>query len=110
MAIFGNIKPPQGVSQFIAKTDNKGGALFLFISNILKLAGVLAGIFAVVQFILAGYTYITAGNDPKMTEKAWATIWQSMVGLLIVGASFTLAAIIGKLTGLDPLNPIIYGP
>jgi len=92
------------------KAGNDGSALFLFISNILKLAGTIASLYALVQFIMAGYTYITAAGDPKMMERAWAMIWQSMLGLLIIGVSFTLAAVVGKLTGLDPLNPIINAP
>ena len=111
LSIFGNILPPEGVSQYIAQAGGKpGDALFLFINNIIKMAGVIAGIYAVIQFIMAGYTYISANGDPKAMERAWAMIWQSMLGLLIIGAAFTLAAVIGKLTGLSPLSPEIYGP
>lgn len=110
IGIFGNISPPASIKLWTDKAGNEGDALFLFISNMIKLAGTIAGIYAVIQFIMAGYTYITAADDPKMVEKAWAMIWQSLLGLLIIGASFTLAAVIGKLTGLDPLNPQLYGP
>jgi len=111
LGIFGKILPPDGVSQYITQAGGKpGDALFLFINNIIKMAGVIAGIYAVIQFIMAGYTYISANGDPKLIEKAWAMIWQSILGLLVIGAAFTLIAIIGKLTGLDPLNPVIYGP
>jgi len=110
IGIFGNITPPSSIKLWTDKAGNEGNALFLFISNMLKLAGTIAGIYAVVQFIMAGFTYITAAGDPKMMEKAWAMIWQSMLGLLIIGSAFTLAAVIGKLTGLNPLSPEIYGP
>ena len=110
IGIFGNIDPPDSIKLWTSKAGNEGDALFLFISNMLKLAGTIAGIYAVVQFIMAGFTYITAAGDPKMMEKAWAMIWQSMLGLLIIGAAFTLASVIGKLTGLNPLSPEIYGP
>ncbi len=111
LGIFGNILPPDGVSQYITKAGgDPGDALFFFINNIIKMAGVVAGIYAVIQFIMAGYTYISANGDPKMMERAWAMIWQSMLGLLVIGASFVLAAVIGKLTGINPLEPQIYGP
>lgn len=110
IGIFGNITAPDSIKLWTNKAGNNGDALFLFISNMLKLAGTIAGLYAVVQFIMAGYTYITAAGDTKMMERAWAMIWQSMLGLLIIGISFILAAVVGKLTGLDPLNPTIYGP
>jgi len=110
LSIFGNINPPEGVSDYITKAGSGGDALFLFINNSIKMAGVIAGIYAVIQFIMAGYTYISANGDPKMTEKAWTMIWQSMLGLLVIGASFILAAVVGKLTGINPLEPQIYGP
>ena len=56
---------------------------------------------------------MNAGNDPKKIELAWAKIWQSMVGLLIIVASFALAALIGLILFQDAsaiLKPAIYGP
>lgn|GEM_PF-1106452 len=108
--IFGNIQPPQGVSDYISNSDSQGGALFLFLNNILKLIGGVAGIFTVFQFIFAGYTYITANDDPKKLQLAWAKIWQAIIGLVIVSAAFVLASVIGRLTGIEVLDPQIYGP
>ncbi|MBU1129977.1 pilin [Patescibacteria group bacterium] len=108
--IFGNIQPPPGISNYIGDSDSRGGALFLFLNNIFKLIGGIAGIFTVFQFIFAGYTYITANADPKKLEMAWAKIWQAIIGLVIVSAAFILAAVIGRLTQINILEPEIYGP
>lgn len=104
IAIFGTINNPTK----IASTDGSG--LFTLLSNLFKLAGVVAGIFFVIQIILAGYGYLIANGDPKKTEVAFAKIWQSIIGLTIVASAFVIASVIGSLTGINILNPTIYGP
>jgi succinate dehydrogenase/fumarate reductase cytochrome b subunit len=104
IAIFGNIANPTAIS------STNGSGLFTLLSNLFKLAGVVAGIFFVVQIILAGFGYLSASGDPKKTEVAFAKIWQSILGLAIVASAFVLAAVIGSLTGINILNPTIYGP
>jgi len=106
-SIFGTIKAPVNNAYFQA---SKGDGLFMLLSNIFKLAGVVAGIFFVVQMILAGYAYLSSSGDQKKTEAAFATIWQSLIGLLIVSAAFIIASFIGKILGIDILNPTISGP
>jgi hypothetical protein len=106
--IFGDITPPLNNKYFTSGTQGQG--LFLFLSNIFKLIGVVAGIFMIIQFIMAGYSYISANGDPKKTEAAWTKIWQSILGLVIVSSAFVLAAVVGRLTGINILNPQIYGP
>ena len=104
--IFGEIRPPN----FILKDPS--GLIVLF-NNILRLLVAIAGIYALLNFILAGYAFISAGGDPKKVELAWAKIWQSMIGLLIIIISFTLTALLGKLlfgNSMAILSPKIYGP
>ena len=103
MAIFGNITNP-------TKFAEGPAGFFNFLNTIFKLAGTIAGIYFVVQIILAGFTYLSANGDEKKTAAAWATIWQSLIGIAIVASAFIIASVIGKVTGIDPLNPTIYGP
>ncbi|HPT66141.1 MAG TPA: hypothetical protein PK257_02405 [Candidatus Woesebacteria bacterium] len=105
LSIFGEIKPPIENSPFFAKDDGSG--LFLFLNAIFKLAGTIAGIYFIIQIILAGYGYLTANGDEKKTSAAWATIWQSLIGIAIVASAFILANTIGNWLGLDILNPTI---
>jgi hypothetical protein len=102
---FGPIAPPP-----TTYSSEHGSGLFLLINNILLITVSAAGIFLIVQLILAGYMYISANGDVKKTEQAWAKIWQALIGFIIVALSFLVAAIIGKITGVNPLQPIIYGP
>lgn len=103
-AQFGSIANPTAYS------DNRGQGLFTFISNVLKFAGVIAGIYFVFQIIMAGFAYLNAAGDIKKTEAASATIWQSIIGMVIVASAFVIAALVAKFTGINILNPTIYGP
>lgn len=107
---FGNVQPPPGVSVY---GDLSQGGLVVFLNNVLKLLVVIAGIYALLQFIFAGYQFLSAGGDSKKVEEAWGKIWQSLVGLVIVAGAFTLAAVFGYLIFGDAmaiLRPKIFTP
>ncbi len=90
-----------------------GGGFILFFTNILRVFFVVAGILAFLNFIIAGFQYMTAAGDPKALQAAWDRIWQSLLGLILIISSFVLAALFGYLIFGDAgfiLNPKIYGP
>jgi len=89
------------------------GGIGLFLSNILRLLFVAAGIYAFFNLVIAGFKYMGAAGDPKVLNAAWAKIWQSLIGLVIIVGSFALAALFGQIIFGQPgfiLNPQIYGP
>ncbi len=91
----------------------QGGAIGKFLDTIFKSLIVLAGIYAVFNLILAGYAFMSAGDDPKKMAGAWAKIWQTFLGLAVAAGAFVLAAIFGKLIFDDPmflLKPTIPTP
>lgn len=84
-----------------------------FFTNIIRLVFVVAGIYAFINFILAGFAYMTAGGDAKKLDAAWAKIWQSLLGLVIIVGSFALISLVSLIIFGDAsyiLNPVIYGP
>lgn len=87
---FGKIEPPPGVSKDLA-------GLPAFINSIILLLIVGAGVFAVINLVLAGYAFMGAGDDPKKMQGAWGKIWQTLLGLAVAAGAFVLAAIFGKL-------------
>lgn len=102
---FGNITLPGTLSSQAPETG---------IHNLLQtiiyvlLAG--AGIYALFNFILAGYAFMSAGDDPKKVAGAWAKIWQTALGLAVAAGAFVLAALFGQLIFGDwtfILNPKI---
>ena len=92
--VFGPIKPPPGVEKY-----GEGGAagVSLFINNILKFLIVAAGVYAVFNLVIAGYGFMSAGDDPKKVAGSWQRIWQTRLGLAVAAGAFVLAAIFGKL-------------
>jgi hypothetical protein len=119
--VIGQISPPPGVEQwrkFICFGPHCLGVgevpgLIPFLNAIIKLLIVIAGLYAFLNIILAGYGFLTASDDPKKMTAAWAKIWQSALGLVVIAGSFVLAAILGYLIFGDPaaiLRPTIYGP
>jgi len=105
LGIFGTITNPTKYTN-----GSEGQGLFDFLGNLFKFAAVIGGIYMILQILLAGYDYISASGDVKKTELAWAKIWQSLVGLVIISSAFILAGVIGRITGINILSPEIYGP
>lgn len=98
------------VSNPTAYNSSNGQGLFLLISNIFKLAAVIAGIILIFRIISAGYLYLSAQGDPKKFQQATDTINQSFTGLIVVAGAFLLAWMVARFTGIDIINPTIYGP
>lgn len=94
-------------------TSVANGGLTLFLTNILRFVFVIAGIYAFINLILAGFGYMSAGGDSKAMSKAWDKIWQTLLGLAIIAGSFVIAAVIGYIIFNDPmfmLKLTVYGP
>jgi hypothetical protein len=109
--IIGPVNPPPGVDKYSPTGDLAG--LAAFFNNIIKFMIVVAGLYALIMFVIAGYGFISATDDPKKVASAWAKIWQSMVGLAVAAGSFVLAAIAGQLLFKDYnalLQLQIFGP
>lgn len=84
-----------------------------FVSNVLRLIFVLAGVWAFINVIMGGFQFMSAGGDSKAISAAWSKIWQSLLGLVIVVASFAIISIasliiFGRADAI--LNPEITGP
>jgi hypothetical protein len=107
--IFGPITSPTNVNYNLGDLTK----MSVLLNNILKLLIVIGGLYALVNIVLAGYQFIGAVNDPKKIEAAWAKIWQSVIGLLIIVASFALGALLSKIlfgNATVIFNPKIIGP
>lgn len=105
---FGTIKNPATGGSFGPK-----GSLIIFLNNVLRLIFVIAGIYAFIRIILSGLLFINAAGDTKKITQAWDSIWQSLLGLVIIVGSFALAALMGLLLFGDAkaiLQPQVFGP
>jgi len=114
LQIFGKITPPKPLAQGYGNFDQTGGkGIVGLISNLLKLVVLGAGLFIIVNIILAGYGIITSNGEPEKISKAQQKIWNSILGMVIIVASFVLAGLLGWILFHDTgaiLHLQIYGP
>lgn len=112
--IFGTIERPAGVAQFDSLTGAEDGiGLIIFISRLIQIGTIVAGIWVMLNFILAGYDYITSAGDTGAAKRVTDRITMSVIGLLIIVAAYSLTAIVSLLIFGDAsyiLNPQICGP
>lgn len=72
----------------------------------------IAGAVSVIFIVVGGISYMTAAGDPNKLQKAKATIYYALIGLVIVGLSnainnFVINAINASNTGDDISGPIV---
>lgn len=89
------------------------GGFGLLVTSLLRLVFVAGGILSLFNFIVAGFQYMNAGGDSKAMSAAWARIWHSLLGLVVIVGSFALTAVVGQVLFGNAnfiLNPTIIGP
>ncbi len=107
---FGTITNPMPNNQGAL---GENGGLIQLLTNILRLVFTAGGIYAFIRIVVAGLKFMNAGGDSKAIQQAWDSIWQSLLGVVIIISSLVVAALIGQLLFGDAtaiLNPKIYGP
>lgn len=107
-SIWGNITNPYSPNYKIP-----GTGIGNFLANLIRVLMVVAGIYAVFNFVLAGYGFLGAGGDPKKIADAWAKIWQTLIGLVFVFGAFIIAAIVSQILYGRPneiFTIMIWGP
>jgi len=112
--VIGKIGTPKQIEDSYGQIAdiNKGGLIGL-LSNVIKIVIVVGGLWAFINLILAGITFITSGDKPDELSKANNRMTMSLLGLIIMVGSYSLAGIIGKVLFGEwnaILNPVIYGP
>lgn len=97
--IFGQIPRPSFLPAALTGENIFGKIL----DRTVKLLVIGAGIYALVNLILAGYSFMSAGDDPKRVSAAWSKIYQTVLGLAVAAGAFVLAAILSELLFGNPM-------
>lgn len=100
---LGTLSPP--TQAFAPDPANPTVALESFLSTFLGFLTTLAGLMFLIYFIIAALSWITAGGEKGKIEKAQQQMTNSAIGLVIVIAAYAIVGIVGKVLGLDILNP-----
>lgn len=110
-AIIGGVEPPTAIASINEQSGSEIGLVF-FASRVINFANIVAGILVMINFVLAGFLYITgAGNASNMVKINQRMLW-SVVGVLMIVGSYTLAAIFGLVFYGDPtfiITPTLTG-
>jgi len=109
IGLIGTVKSPYGDTGYAG--DATG--LIVFMSNIVKLITAVGGLLLFLNLVFAGLKYIMSGSDPKSLQEASSSITNSIIGLVIITASFVIISVLslvffGKADFI--LNPTISGP
>ncbi|HCR36000.1 hypothetical protein A2130_04475 [Candidatus Woesebacteria bacterium GWC2_33_12] len=108
---FGTVKIPSNLETIYG--SEPGVAFGKLIQFALRGLIVVAGLYALFNLVLAGYSFMSAGDDAKKVAGAWAQIYQTIIGLAVAAGSFVLAALFGQLlfdNWLFLLQPTIPTP
>lgn len=57
-------------------------------------------------FFIAGFNWLAAGGDQKKVENAGKQIYNAIIGLIIVVVAMAVIGVVGKILGIDVLNPL----
>jgi len=66
-----------------------------------------AGIVLLLSLIMGGIGLMTSGGDPKKTEASKQKITNSLIGIIIVFASFWIVQIVGSILGVETFKGLI---
>jgi hypothetical protein len=82
-------------------------ALTTILSSVIGIMTVVAGIWFLINFVIGGINWISAGSDKNTLQSAQQRIQNAFVGLLIVVIGWTVLALAGQFLGYDILmrNP-----
>ena len=94
--LWGTIAPPPGAATYGSYNDSAGGP-GLFLSLILQTLIFGAGIFALFNFVIAGYSFLSAGGDPQKVANAWSKIYWSIIGLAVAAGSLVITALVSSI-------------
>ena len=93
----------EGLGGFSNITD-PGITAATIISNVIGFLTIVAGLWFLIQFMLAAVSWISAGGDKGKVTQAKDKLTQAVIGLAIVVAAYAIAGLVGSVLGLDFLN------
>lgn len=96
----GGADDPLGIKEIKPPIDSGGGdpgtVLETLINNGFKIAFVLLGLYALLNFILAAFNYINSQGEQEKVVKAQKMITNSIIGLALLAMTFIVAGVIGQ--------------
>lgn len=95
--------PITGLGKF--QTDTPASQLANFISTIINVITITAGLAFLLYFAIGGLKWITSSGEKARAEEAKTELTQAAIGLIVVAVSYFIVGIVGGVVGIDILNP-----
>ena len=83
-----------------------GESIAHLISVVIGLFTLVAGLWFLVQLILGGYAYMSAGGNKEKAQTASQKITKALIGLVIVVLAIFIINLLGYILGVDFLDII----
>ncbi len=106
--VVGAVVPPAA----IRTRFGDGVGIIAFLSIIIRLVAIVGGILAMLNFVAAGFIYITSMGNTQANTQVREKLTFSVIGLLVIVSAYTIAAIVGLIFFGDAtfiLEPTIKG-
>lgn len=94
----------EGTGRF--QTGNQYQLLGDFISTLVNVVTVVAGLAFLLYFSIGGLKWITSSGEKARAEEAKTELTQAAIGLIVVAVSYFIAGIVGGVVGINILNPL----
>jgi hypothetical protein len=75
------------------------------ISMVIGFLTIVAGLAFLIYFVIGALSWVTAGSDAKKAETAKSNMTNGAIGMIVVVAAYSIAWIVGKVLGINILNP-----
>ncbi len=92
----------------IVPEENVGQQIASIISTIIGIFTVLAIIWFIIEFVIAGYLMVSSAGDQEKTAEAKKRLTQSLFGLIIVISAIFFISLVSFIAGIDFLNIAEY--
>ena len=102
----GGFTPP--TEAYSSGSDTIGGVIHnaeSLISNIIGFLTILGGIFFIVYFVIAAFSWVTSGGDSGKVGKARDKMSLAVIGMVLLVMSYGIIGLVGTVVGIDILNP-----
>ena len=108
--LIGEVRIPEGTALINAEMGQGEIGILLFISKLIQITTVIASIWVVINVLLAAYQYLSGGGKADNHAKVNNILTMSVVGLIIIVSTYTIAGLIGLIFFQNPtyiINPVI---
>jgi len=90
------------------KGEGGSETLTTIFSNFFGILTLVAGIMFFIYFLLAALAWITSSGKPDKVQQAQDKMTHAAIGFIAIVATYTIAYLVGKILGVNILNPASY--